>query len=174
MVKHKTSPAVGLTLTLLLSQLPHVNSASATVLAQRKPSCLTCSDARDAHSSPGDLTTPGRRTQPLPLKPVQRSVFEVPRVNPVSAVTCGLAFAVADLEPGGASAVLFLRVKGDTRREEGTGLGAGWSFVFDDRVHIEDDSARLSTSAALASPSPAPVRVNTPSRARASPERAGR
>jgi hypothetical protein len=36
-VKHKTSPAFGLTPTLPLSQLPHVNSTSATVTAQRRP-----------------------------------------------------------------------------------------------------------------------------------------
>jgi YD repeat-containing protein len=145
MVKHKTSPAFSLTLTLLLSQLPHVNSASATVTAERKPSCLTCSAARDAHSSPGDLTTLGRRTQPLPLKPVQRSVFEGLRVNFVSAATGGLAFAVTDLELGGALPILFQRVYDGARREEDTGLGVGWSFVFDDRIRIDGDSATLLT-----------------------------
>jgi YD repeat-containing protein len=145
MVKHKTSPAFSLTLTLLLSQLPHVNSASATVTAKRKPSCLTCSVARDAHSSPGDLTTLGRRTQPLPLKPVQRSLFDVSRVNFVSAATGGLAFAVADLELGGALPILFQRVYDGARRDEDTGLGVGWSFVFDDLIRMDGDSATLTT-----------------------------
>jgi hypothetical protein len=133
MVKHKTSPAFGLTLTLPLSQLPHVNSASATVPAKRKPSCLACSAARDANSSPGDLTTLGRRTQPSPLKPVQRSAFDGLRVNFVSAVTGGLAFAVKDLELGGALPILFRRAYDGARRDEDAGLGAGWSLVFDDR-----------------------------------------
>ena len=125
MVKHKTSPAFGLTPTLPLSQLPHVNSTSATVMAKRKPSCLTCCAARVAYSSPDDLTTTGHRTQPPPLKPVRRSVFEGLRVPSVSAATVSLAFAVIDLELGGESTVLFRRVYDGARREEDTGLGAG-------------------------------------------------
>jgi hypothetical protein len=173
MVKHKTSPAVGLTLTLLLSQLPHVNSASATILADRKPSCLTCSAARDAHSSPGDLTTLGRRTQPLPLKPVQRSVFEGLRVNYVSAATGDLAFAVTDLELGGALPVLFRRVYDGARRGEDAGLGAGRSFAFQ-RIRTEGISVTLLTSIVPAPPPAAPVKVHTSRRARASPARTSR
>lgn len=127
MVKHQTSPALGLTPTLPLSQLPHVNSASATVPAKRKPSCLTCSAARDAHSSPGDLTTLGRCTQPSPLKPVQRSVFEGMRVNFVSAAAGGLAFAFAEPELGGALPVLFRHVNAGSPRR-GHGLGRGLIF----------------------------------------------
>jgi hypothetical protein len=52
MFKQKTSPAFGLTLTLLFSQFPHVNpvSAMATVPA-KKSSCLICSATRDAQPS---------------------------------------------------------------------------------------------------------------------------
>lgn len=148
MVKHETSLAFGLTLTLLLSQLPHVNYASAaTVPAKRKPSCLTCSAARDARPSPDNLTTLGRRTQPSPLKPVQRSAFEGLRVNFVSTATGNLTFAVTDFELGGALPVLFQRVYDSSRRGEDTGLGAGWSFVFDDRISLNGDSATLTTGA---------------------------
>jgi hypothetical protein len=125
MVKHTTSPAFGLNPNLPLGQLPHVNSASATVSAKRKPSCLTCLTARDAHSSPGDLTTAGRRTQPLPLKPARRPALGGMRVNDVSAVTCGLAFAEIGL--GGGLQVLFLRVK-DGAPRRGDGLGRGVVF----------------------------------------------
>jgi hypothetical protein len=128
MVKHKTSPAFSLTLTLPLGQLPHVNSTSAIIKAKREPSCLICSAARDAHSSPGDLIPPGHRTQPLPLKPVRCPAFEGSRVNFVSDAAGSVARDVTDPEPGGALPVLFRRVQGGARREEDAGLGAGWSL----------------------------------------------
>ncbi|HEX8163230.1 MAG TPA: DUF6531 domain-containing protein [Pyrinomonadaceae bacterium] len=148
MIKHKTSLAFSLTLPLLLGQLPHVNPTSAAVLPERKPSCLTCSAARDAYPSPGGLSALGRRTQPSPLRPVQRSVLEGLRVNFVSAATGDVAFAVTDLELGGALPVFFQRVYDGARREEDTGLGMGWSFVFDDRIRIGGDSATLATGTA--------------------------
>jgi YD repeat-containing protein len=146
MFKQKTSLAFGLILTLL-NQLPHANLASGATIVpvKQKPSCLSCSAARDAHSSPDNLTTLGRRTQPLPLKPVQRSVFEGLRVNLVSTATGDLAFTVTDLELGGVMPILFQRVYDSDRRDEDTGLGAGWSFVFDDRIRIDGDSAMLTT-----------------------------
>jgi hypothetical protein len=53
MLKQKTSPAFGLTLTLLLSQLPHANPASAIAIvpAKKSSSCLACSATRDAQPS---------------------------------------------------------------------------------------------------------------------------
>ncbi|MCA1631068.1 MAG: DUF6531 domain-containing protein [Acidobacteria bacterium] len=147
MFKQKTSMAFGLTLTLLLSQLPQVNPASAaTVPTKRKSYCPTCPAARDAQPSfPDNLATLGRRTQPLPLKPLQRSVFEGVRVNFVSAATGGLAFAVTDLELGGAMPILFQRVYDSHRRDEDSGLGAGWTFAFDDRISLGGDGATMTT-----------------------------
>jgi hypothetical protein len=123
-VKHETSPAFSLTLTPPLSQLPHVNSASATMTAKRKPPCLTLYAARDAYSSPGVLTTPGRRTRPFPLKPVRCSAFEGFRVNFVCDAAGSVAFDVAGPEPGGAWPVPFRRVNESAPRR-GRGLGRG-------------------------------------------------
>jgi YD repeat-containing protein len=63
----------------------------------------------------------------------------------VSTATGSLAFAVTDLELGGAMPILFQRVYDSARRDEDSGLGAGWSFVFDDRVSVDGDSATLTT-----------------------------
>ena len=124
MVKHETSPALGLTPNLPLGQLPHVNSTSATVMAGTRPPCLTRPVARDAHSSPGDLTTLGRRTQPLPLKPIRCSAFVGFRVNFVSDAAGGVASDVTGPEPGGALPVHFRRVNEGAPRS-GRGLGRG-------------------------------------------------
>ncbi|MDT7543463.1 MAG: hypothetical protein QOE33_3367 [Acidobacteriota bacterium] len=60
MFKQKTSLAFGLTLTLLLGQLPHANRTfAATILpAKRKSSCLNCFATRDAQPCfPNNLAT---------------------------------------------------------------------------------------------------------------------
>lgn len=149
MRKLRISLAFVLTLTLLLTQLPRTNPASAATLpAKKKTSCPTCPAATNAQSTfPDDLAALGRRTQPSPLKPLQRSIFEGVRVNYVSTSTGGLAFAVTDLKLGGAMPLLFQRVYDSERRDEDSGLGAGWSFAFDDRIAIDGDGAVLTTGA---------------------------
>lgn len=150
MFKRKTSLACGLTFALLLSQLPHVNpaSAAATVPAKKKSSCTTCAAARVAQPSfPDNLATLGRRTQLQPLIPLQRSTFEGVRLNLVSTSTGNLAFATNDLELSGVMPILFQRVYDSSRRDADYGLGAGWSFAFDDRILLGGDSATMTTGA---------------------------
>ncbi len=120
----------------------------ATLRPDKKKSCAPCQAAAQG-STPADridsLATLGRRTQLLPFKPLQRSAFEGANVNMVSTATGHLAFAVTDLEiNSGAMPIMFLRAYTSDRRED-TGLGTGWSFVFDDRITINNNSATLTT-----------------------------
>ncbi len=64
----------------------------------------------------------------------------------VSTATGHLAFAVSDLEiKSGALPIMFQRAYASDRRED-TGLGAGWSFVYDDRITLDADTAMLMTA----------------------------
>ncbi|MFL6228616.1 MAG: DUF6531 domain-containing protein, partial [Pyrinomonadaceae bacterium] len=67
------------------------------------------------------------------------------RINLVSTSTGGLAFAVTDLTLPGVMPILFQRVYDSARKDVDSGLGAGWSFVFDDRIVIDGDAAVLTT-----------------------------
>lgn len=122
-------------------------AASSGAGKSRKKGCAPCSAGleNDAASNPLDkLATLGRRTQVLPFLPVQRSVFEGTMVNFVSTASGQLSFAITDLELSGAMPLMFQRVYSSNRSED-AGLGAGWSFVFDERITIDNDRATLKT-----------------------------
>ena len=121
---------------------PHANTP-ARAGKKKSSSCAACGAGSLAPSLDG-LSTLGRRTQATPLLTVQRTPSEGARVNLVSTSRGDLAFAVNDLETGGALPALFQRVYASDRAED-RGLGAGWSFAFDDRVTVEGDEAVLTT-----------------------------
>ncbi len=80
-----------------------------------------------------------------PLLPLQASIFDGANVGFVSAATGRLAFAVTDLDLPGATPLAFQRTYASDRDED-TGLGRGWSFVFNDRITIDGDVATLTTA----------------------------
>jgi YD repeat-containing protein len=117
-----------------------------TSIKERKKSCLPCAAAQgNSDSDPIDgLATLGHRTQILPFAPLQRSAFDGTIVNLVSTATGHLSFAVTDLKINAAMPVTFQRAYNSDNSED-RGLGAGWSFVFDDRITLSGDTATLST-----------------------------
>jgi YD repeat-containing protein len=123
-----------------------VSFSNPTSIKERKKSCLPCAAAQgNSESDPLDaLATMGRRTQILPFKPLQRSVFDGTVVNLVSTATGHLSFAVTDLEIKGSMPLTFERAYNSDNSED-RGLGSGWSFVFDDRIKLSGDTATLST-----------------------------
>ena len=74
-------------------------------------------------------------------------MFEGATVNFVSTTTGHLAFAVTDLQLNALLPIMFQRVYSSDRADEDRGLGAGWSFIFDDRIRIEGDRAVMETGA---------------------------
>ncbi|MCA1816212.1 MAG: DUF6531 domain-containing protein, partial [Acidobacteria bacterium] len=69
------------------------------------------------------------------------------RLNLVSTSTGNLAFAVSDLELSGVLPIFFQRVYDSSRRNSDAGLGAGWSFAFDDHITLDGNGATLTTGA---------------------------
>src|SRR5258707_3544750 len=112
----------------------------------KKPACPTC--GANAQGNPladriDGLATVGRTSQMRPFTPLRRSMFEGVPVNFVSSASGNLGFAVNDLALPGSMPAIFQRVYASERSEEDSGLGNGWSFVFDDRITIDGDSATL-------------------------------
>jgi len=123
-----------------------VSFTNPTSIKEKKRSCLPCAAARGERgaNSPDALAILGRRTQILPFTTLQRSAFDGAMVNLVSTATGHLSFAVTDLELNGSMPVLFQRAYNSDSGED-RGLGAGWSFVFDDRITVSNDTAKLAT-----------------------------
>ena len=113
---------------------------------EKPPPCAPCAAAQatSALDSIDRLATIGRRTQVSTLTPVQRSIFDGTPVNLVSTATGHLSFAITDLQLPGQMPIMFQRTYASDRTED-TGLGAGWSFVFDDRITLSGEAATLST-----------------------------
>lgn len=111
---------------------------------KEKKSCAPCltGEGTTALSLPDKLASLGRRTQFQPLLPVQRSGFEGATINFVHTASGQVAFAVTDLELQGAMPIMFQRVYDSARRED-SGLGAGWSFILDDRLMLDNERATL-------------------------------
>ncbi|MFL6255360.1 MAG: DUF6531 domain-containing protein [Pyrinomonadaceae bacterium] len=110
-------------------------------------SCPTCmggagTQADAVSKSLDSVTALGRRTQASPLRPLPFSLFEGARINLVSTATGGLSFTVTDLGLPGSLPVSFERVYNSSRARD-TGLGAGWSFIFDDRISVAGGAATL-------------------------------
>jgi YD repeat-containing protein len=140
--------AVTLSAAVLLGVLPRAAATAARPATtsnpfKSTPSCSSC----DASAAAARLEGPaalGRGTQNSTLLPVQRSIREGARINLVGTSNGELAFAVNDLELRGPMPVFFQRVYASGSAED-RGLGAGWSFVFDDRINVEGDAAVLRT-----------------------------
>ena len=69
-------------------------------------------------------------------------MFDGVSVNLVNSARGNLAFGLTDLYLQGPMSIVFQRSYVSDRRED-IGLGAGWSFVFADRVNVEGDAATL-------------------------------
>jgi YD repeat-containing protein len=129
-----------------------VLTSSAVTLKSRKEKKTMCAPCAAGMEGTGalerldKLATLGRRTQVQPFLPVQRSVFEGVTVNFVSTATGQLAFAVTDLVLAGAMPLMFQRIYSSDRGED-RGLGAGWSFILDDRITLDGDRATMRTGA---------------------------
>jgi YD repeat-containing protein len=135
--------------TSLVNRFVYANpfTSSATTIESKKKKCAPCSagSQNDASLDPIDkLATLGRRTQVQPFMPVQRSVFEGVPVNFVGTAGGQLSFAVTDLALPGAMPLMFQRVY-SSDRQENTGLGVGWTFVFDDRITLDGYQATMQT-----------------------------
>lgn len=151
MLRRSFTLALALSLTPLLGRTPLPVRAATNApapAAKMRPSCATCAAVSQAATGGGldKLATLGRRTQPQPLIPLQRSTFEGVRFNLVSTSTGNLAFAVNDLELSGVMPILFQRVYDSSRRNSDNGLGVGWSFAFDDRITLGDDGGAILTT----------------------------
>jgi YD repeat-containing protein len=115
---------------------------------KKKSSCAVC-----GANAPGNtladridgLATVGRTSQMRPFAPIHRSIFEGVPVNFVSSASGNLGFAVSDLSLPGSMPAIFQRVYASERSKEDRGLGDGWSFVFDDRITFDGDSAILTS-----------------------------
>lgn len=113
-------------------------------------SCAVCPSQVDKDLAE-KLATLGReaQAQARPLTPILRSVFEGMPVNFVNTATGNLTFQVSDLKLEGAQPIEFARIY-DSSRSEDTGLGRGWSFLFDDRIKISGNTAVLTTGSGMA------------------------
>ncbi len=112
----------------------------------KKPACPTCAANAQGNTLADridGLATVGRTSQMRPFTPLRRSIFEGVPVNFVSSASGNLGFAVSDLALPGSMPAIFQRVYASERSEADSGLGNGWSFVFDDRITIDGDSAIL-------------------------------
>ncbi|HKS26763.1 MAG TPA: DUF6531 domain-containing protein [Pyrinomonadaceae bacterium] len=147
--------ALALCLTLFFITLPqtpaHVYAAPPPEVKQQEKqekSCATCPSAKAGKKEvwADKLATAGRRTQQMPFIPVQRSLFDGARINLVGTANGSLVFAVTDMKVSGLMALSFTRVYASDRAED-RGLGAGWSFSYDDRIRITGDEAVMSTGA---------------------------
>ena len=69
-------------------------------------------------------------------------MFAVFSANLVSTASGSLGFGLADIYLPGHMPIVFQRSYVSDRRED-IGLGAGWSFVFTDRINVEADAATL-------------------------------
>src|SRR5580693_1737474 len=108
--------------------------------------CPTCAPAlRALGSSPAWPATLGVRTQVTPLTPVVRSFGDGVPVNFVSTATGNLAFAMIDLSLPGVMPIMFQRTYSSGNSHD-AGLGAGWSFAYDDRITVNGDSATLTAN----------------------------
>lgn len=147
--------ALTLSASLLLCGVPFAGASAYTnppPPKKGKKSCASCPFSRRGAQGgvPGaNLSTLGLRTQLQSLLPVQVSAFEGARLNFVGTSDGSLAFAVNDLELSGPMPLFFQRVYMSNRGED-AGLGAGWSFVFDDRITLDGDAATLATGAGAA------------------------
>lgn len=134
-----------------LNALPHTNRIPPPAnlvpdKTRKKTSCAPCALAAGQNANPLDnLATLGRRSQPNPLMPLTHSTFDGATVNYVSTGSGALSFAVSDLEISGALPLTFQRAYTSDRRAEDYGLGTGWSFAFDDRITLHDDTATMTT-----------------------------
>lgn len=66
-------------------------------------------------------------------------------IHLVESATGGLSFSVKDIELGGIPAIVVTRHY-NSRSNEDRGLGAGWSFGFDDRLEVVGTGAQLHTA----------------------------
>jgi YD repeat-containing protein len=82
----------------------------------------------------------------FPLMPVLLSTLDGEAGNFVSTAAGYLAFTTTDLSTNGLMPVMFQRVYASSRQED-TGLGIGWSFVFDDRIVVSGNTAILTSGA---------------------------
>jgi YD repeat-containing protein len=145
--------ALILSVSLLLCGVPFTSASAHTnppAPNKGKKSCASCplgSRAARADGTAADLSTLGRRTQPQHLLPIQLSAFDGARLNFVSTSNGSLAFAVTDLELSSPLMPLFFQRVYTSDRAEDAGLGAGWSFVFDDRITLDGGDATLTTGA---------------------------
>ena len=106
------------------------------------PTCQAASQKSDPLSQLDNLSILGRRTQVSPFLPLRRSMFEGFSANLVSTASGSLGFGLADIYLPGHMPIVFQRSYVSDRRED-IGLGAGWSFVFTDRINVEADAATL-------------------------------
>jgi len=90
------------------------------------------------------LETLGQSGKALLLPPAMRSIFDGETVNLVSTATGQMAFSVTDLEIPGSMPIMFQRIYASDSKAH-SGLGTGWSFIFDDRITIDGKVATLTT-----------------------------
>lgn len=116
----------------------------------KSDSCAVCPSQVDRNLA-DQLATLGRQAQAeaRPLVPILRSVFEGMPVNFVNTATGDLTFQVSDLKLEGPQPIEFARIY-DSARTEDTGLGRGWSFLFDDRIKINGNTAVMTTGSGMA------------------------
>jgi YD repeat-containing protein len=113
--------------------------------------CATCSPGtRSGASSLAWPATLGLRTQVTPLSPVIRSGADGVPVNFVSTATGNLAFSMIDIQLPGVLPIMFQRTYSSSNSPD-QGLGQGWSFVYDDRIAVNGDSATMTTNASTIS-----------------------
>lgn len=138
-------------ITLLPGRLmPASFTTHADKKADKKSSCSTCpanSQERQAELA-SKLGTLGQRTQVNPFIPLKSSIFEGAPVNLVSTATGRLSFAVNDLNVPGAVPLVFQRTYVSDRIAD-VGLGAGWSFVYNDQIKVSGNVAILTDSSGL-------------------------
>lgn len=111
-----------------------------------KSQCSPCQDGRKAKRAFSDVLTSagllGDIAVPLALTPRRRSESSGVRIGYVESSTGQLAFSVSDLEFFGTSGLHFKRFYSSASRED-RGLGAGWSYSYDDYVVLNGSQATL-------------------------------
>lgn len=122
----------------------HTSDSPPTKLDKKSlcPACTGRSAGQTLADKIDSLATAGRRTQTSPLIPIQASIFDGSAVNFVSTSTGQLAFAINDLTISGSMPTIFQRVYSSMRQID-SGLGTGWSFIFDDRIEIDGNFATM-------------------------------
>ena len=111
--------------------------------SQQPQPCASCGDAPGISTLLGSAASVVQDSVPLTLLPATATPHEGAPVHYVQSATGQVAFSVTDIEFQCQLPVMLTRYYNSGRSGVQSGLGAGWSLIFDDQVDVDGTAARL-------------------------------